>query len=920
MASARAVGNAVTGLFLVSGACGLVYEVAWSRLLVLRLGNTTTANAVVLGTFMGGLAIGYALLGRLAHRVARPVAAYGAIELAVAAWTAASPALLGALDASWLGVARAAGPAAAVAARVALAAAVLLVPTALMGATLPLLVRAFAPQPERAGSEVARLYSANSAGAFVGTLLAGLWLVPTLGPARTLTVVAGVNAAAGFAALLLGRRGASAAGEGPAPPLVVPSDAAARVALVAAGVIGAASLLLETVWIRLLGVILGSATTSFTATVAAFIAGIALGGALARRLLGRRPPTLGLLAVVAGLAALAVAVVSPAFGRMSWELARLKALLAPTDAAWPLYEGLKLLLALAVMVPAATLLGALLPIAAGIEAARLGVSERGAGRAFSINTVGAVVGAVVAGPLVVPWLGLGGALRAGGVLLGLVALVTAARSGRRGVAIAVAGLAAAALIPHGWDLRVLTAGEFRTRRSVPATWDAYVARAAREEVLHHVDGRDVSVTVVERHGERSLRINGKTDASDGSDMLTQVACAHLPLLLARDPADVLIVGFGSGATAGSARLHGVEVDVVEIAQEVVDAGRFFAEANHEVLDDPGVRIHVDDARTFLLLSERSWDVIVSEPSNPWVAGNAALFTREYFEQARAHLRPGGVFAQWLHLYEMDDDLARLIVRTFTSVFPELTVWELYPNDLLLVASIDGAAPDLDSLLARAAAPPIAADLARVGLAGPVALLGRQMLSSGVARHAAGEGALHTDEQPTLEVAAPRALFRRARATWPRELDERARPPAAGGLLLGRLLATRPLAVSEAEALFVLETRFPSAPRSFRRSLIPLLVARSEPAFLRELLFTLVGEGELDGASPVAARLLALTPDDPEALLPVCRHRAALLARRASVLAEPDDTELRALLARCIVAGDDHRGRCGELLSTLPPLR
>jgi hypothetical protein len=383
------------------------------------------------------------------------------------------------------------------------------------------------------------------------------------------------------------------------------------------------------------------------------------------------------------------------------------------------------------------------------------------------------------------------------------------------------------------------------------------------------------------------------------------------LLLHPDPSDVLVIGLGSGVTAGSAACHDADVEVVELSPAVVRAAAQFAEVNGGVLDHPRVHVATGDARALLAHTDRRWDVIISEPSNPWVAGNANLFTREFFQRARSRLGEGGVLAQWIHLYESEDATVALVLRTLCDVFDHVTLWELYPNDLLLVASIDPIRPDFQRMAARFASPKLQGDLRRVKVGTLAGLLSRQVLGpQGVRTLAGASGPFHTDDHPVLEYLAPRGLFKGGRSAGLRAIDGRMSPGADPTLLLSGWLEHHPLTVEDARGLFVLHTVFPSTPPAFRQSLLTQLAAAAPPSFLVQLLFTLETEGWWDHARTLTSSLLKRAPDDPSVLHVAARVRLQDLRRQD---AEPGgDAEVRQWLARCISLGDEPLGRCERL--------
>lgn len=780
-------------LLFASGAAGLIYEVLWARGLALALGSTALAQAAVLASFLGGLALGNARLGALAQRSRDPLRLFARLELGVAAWACLSVFALPLLPRV------PAGPA-----RVALAALGIGVPAVLMGGTLPALVR-HRGRGEHWEKDLSWLYFVNSAGAAAGALGASLFLLPTFGFDLSLLLGASLSAAAGLIAPRLATR-SDAPEEAPAAP---PSAGVPRAALYAAALFsGFAALGYEAAWTRLLGLTLGSSTHAFSLMLAAFIAGVAAGGfALARGLLPRASPR----RLFAGLQLAAAATVLaglPLWGVLPYVFMRFGAAIPREAAFFPLYQAGQFAFCLLVMAPPAFCLGAALPLAARLDAG--GGRASATGRVFAVNTLGNVIAAVAALWLM-PLLGLRGLLLLGAAANALAALFILPRRERaRPAALAAAALAASALLAP-WDARLLSLGGYRHQPGLAPSWQEVRAALADKSLPFYRDDRDASIGVVrEPSGRLYLKANGKTDASDGPDMATQRLLAHLPLILRPGARDALVVGLGSGVTAGAALRHPLSrLDVVEIVPAIVEASRLFDHASGAPLDDPRLRLHVGDARTVLADAPRRWDVVISQPSNPWVAGEAGLFTLEFYRAARAKLAPGGVMAQWFQIYEMDDESVRMVLRTFASAFPDVTVWHAAPGDMLLIGSAGDRAPDFPAMAAALARPGVSAQLAELGVDGLPALLSLQSQSDGLARTLAGGGRVHEDRFPWLEFLAPRAFFLDRSSALLRWADEMRRFSPASPLLLSDHLRGRgrPLTAAERRALAVLRRRF-----------------------------------------------------------------------------------------------------------------
>lgn len=783
-------------LFLVaytcSGFAGLVYEVTWTRLLTLHLGHTTAAASVVVGAFLLGLAIGAAVVGRAAQRMTptRALGAYALLELGVGAVALALPSALGALTPLLrLAYQDGASGLAFPLARVTFAIVLVLLPAVALGATFPLAIRWFASDSPARTRRTAMLYATNTLGAAAGALAAGFVLIPRLGVRRSIACGVAASVVSAALAWVAGRRAdgsddARVASSAPAsetrrtpgasrqsrsgPEAALPPR---RLVLAAAvlGLSGFAALLHEIAWTRILALSIGPTTYAFAAALAAVIAGSAIGSWTGAWLVGRvRQPALWLALTLAAAAVTA---------SYTYTLAgRDVALYVATELAhggrngWMSTGGW---ISAALVVPTALCLGLAFPLAIGVAGvARDDVTGR-VGLIYAVNTAGAVSGSIAAGFVTIPIAGLQTTLQLACACLiaAALAVAVAALTARgRLAALAASSLAVLTLaVSPPWDRALMTSGAYLYAPFVPPDLDlAAMLKAGR--LVFYDEGASATIAVKTLTGTTTLTVDGKTDASNRGDMLTQALVAHLPLLLHEAPREVAIVGLGSGVTAGAALTHPVaRVDVIELSPEVVEASRFFVRENRQALADPRTRLIVGDGRTHLRLGTTRYDVIISEPSNPWIAGVAALFTREFFAEARARLAPGGVFCQWANAYNIGDADLRAIAATFLAEFPGATAVLVGEHDLLLLGTTPDAAgadagPDawtgLASHLNRAAA---AADLERYGVRSPFALL--SLVVAGPAELAAyGRGRpLLDDDRMPLEFSAPREIHRQSGA-------------------------------------------------------------------------------------------------------------------------------------------------------------
>jgi spermidine synthase len=696
-AEARASTRAATGgtgllvalaiAFFFSGAASLVYQVLWMRMMGWVFGVTVYAASTVWATFMAGLALGSLLAGFVGDRVKRPLVWFGAAELAIGATALATPAALSRLQALYVDfyphLPDSVG--ALTATRFGIGFIVMIVPTVLMGSTLPLVVKASAVRAGRLGEHIGVLYGSNAAGAIAGTLAAGLYLIPGFGIRRAFFVAAAMNAAVGLTALLLAALDRRP--EAPAPidktggprPITTPAIAGValdrrrlRIVLGVFALSGLTSLGLEVVWFRVLTLFIRPTVYSFSAMLATVLAGIALGSYLVTPLLTRRLKWITVLALLQ-LATGIVVVLSfwplvylPAFTE---QLTPMVARVLPEFMAFPLAGSL-----LAIF-PAALLMGLAFPIGLHLWTSGVsGLGERTAGRIglfYALNVTGAIAGSLIAGFFLLPLLGSQASLTllAGvGFASGLVLLAASELP-------APARAAVGALTVTGFAAAVWFA---------PDPFALFVAeRFPAHQVIWREEGVEATV-VVHEAGRRMMTINGNHQAgTDGPTAITHHRIGHLPMALHPTARTALVVGLGGGATPGAVSVHeGIQVDVVELAGAVVRGAAFFEEINYNVLTRPNVHLRVDDGRNFMMLTPNRYDIVTADAIVPMFAGAGNLYSAEYFRLMRRVLGPGGLVVQWVWGTEAE---YKAIARTFLSVFPNTTVWL---DGSLLVGSLE----------------------------------------------------------------------------------------------------------------------------------------------------------------------------------------------------------------------------------------
>jgi spermidine synthase len=765
-----------TACFFLSGATSLVYQVVWLRMLVLIFGHTVQAVTTVLAAFMAGLALGSFLLGRRAGHIRNPLRAYGWLEIGIGIYAALMPLLLWVVPSLYVGLRTRLGAPTLGAIQFLGMSGLLLIPTALMGGTLPLLSQALTRSATRPARLVGTLYAVNTLGAAIGTALAGYMLLPALGNRTTLALTAAVNVAVGALAVWYG--GAPTWSEN--TPGVVPKperatttaetapegwDWGARLTLAAIGISGAVSMVYEVAWTRALALVIGSSTYAFTAMLIAFLVGIAGGSALyawlRRTSRGASPAVFAAIQVAIGVAVAASVLLFEEMPALF--------LIALTWSTSPLFVQLvQLGISVGALLPSTLLIGATFPCALDVAARVRGPVGERVGHIYAANTVGAIVGAILAGFVLLPAFGAHASIKVGivtNLLLAAVLLASAvllAPVVRWGAVAVTLALAVAVWVIPRWDPRIMSMGPaiYGTGSLRWTGREAFAQAVARSSLLYYRDGL-VSTVSVHRNGETLfLRVNGKTDAGTGGDMQTQALLGHLPMLIHAKPERVLVIGLGSGVTAGAVARHPVtHLDIVEIEPAMRAAASLFAGVNGNVLEDPRVRALITDGRNHLLTEPDRYDVIISEPSNPWISGLASLFSVEFFQLARTRLRPDGLMTQWVQAYDLDPDDLRMIINSFRTAFPHTTVWGIIGGDLMLVGQVEARPLDLARIRQRYEANAgLRRDLARVRIYDWPNLLGLFLLEEpGLGRLVGGAG-LNTDDRLPLEFSAPRTLY------------------------------------------------------------------------------------------------------------------------------------------------------------------
>ena len=826
--SSGSIGILILCAFFISGAAGLIHEVVWTRLLRHVMGNTVYSITTVLCAFMGGLALGSYVGGRFIDRRSDPLRVFAVLEGIIALYCLALPLLINGIEPLYRFFYQHthSSPFIFSMIRFFFSGLLLLVPATFMGASLPVLTRFFAQSSNRIGWSVGTVYGINTFGAVLGASISGFVLIPNLGVTNSIFVASLLNAiAAGIAFLLYSLIKKQSLEKSPEQavisknyvensednskeniwkkilnkihrnkfayePYIPQTKKVVLLVLIGYGLAGFASLVYEIAWTRVLSMLIGSSTYAFSMMLTAFILGLAIGSTICAKFADRvRDPlrALAVIEIVIGLSALAFV---PVIGELPFFITGMISRFMGSF--WQLQVAEFLVIFLLMLIPT-IFMGAAFPIANRVLSFNREKIGRTVGNVYGANTIGTIFGSFIGGFVLIPFVGIQNSLFIASAVniaaallfwllhrnyLPLKRLVT--------VGITAAVIAIIIAVMPKWNTLDMSFGPFYAA-SLLDKEEAQSSAIMREfvesmKVLYYKEGVDTTVTVKkDTEGTMFLSVNGKPDASTGmTDMLNQKMSAHIPAMLHPDPKNALVLGLASGITLGSLGLYPLEsIDCLEISPVMVEASTYFNEYNRNILKDPRVNLIIADGRNHLALTDKKYDIIISEPSNPWIAGVADLFTKEFFELCRSRLTSDGVICAWLHFYNMDADTFRCIVYTFSQVFPNSTIWKSAYGDSLLIGSPGNISVDYDNFLNRMAKPAVASDLKSINADSVHSFLGKLIMGPAGMQQLSKGAVLHTDDNALVEFAAPRAmagevfqpgLIRELRRNWEADLS------------------------------------------------------------------------------------------------------------------------------------------------------
>ncbi|OHE54923.1 MAG: hypothetical protein A2Z47_09225 [Thermodesulfovibrio sp. RBG_19FT_COMBO_42_12] len=773
----------ILSIFFITGLTGLAYELIWIRLLILSFGSTQFAITTVLSIFMAGLALGSIIFGRVVDRYGSPLRVYAAIEIILGLYCLLSPLIFSTAREIYLSLAPATGdgvyrawfePVHFITAFI-----VLIIPTTLMGGTLPALVKYLASFPGRIGYHTAVPYAVNTLGAVTGCLATGLFAIYYIGINATVYLAGIIDIFVGIILFTLFTKGPAAVQlheevEVPAPLSFEGAGSLRRLNLIlisAFTISGFCSLAYEVLWTRVLSLVLGSTVYAFTIMLATFLAGIGLGSIAFAPFVDRlKRPVLWFSVLEAVIGFFAIASIF-LYRELPFIFFNLRELFA--DRFW-LFLLVEFLLASSLMIVPTLSMGAIFPLVNRIysRGATQSIGKK-VGDIYFFNTAGSIFGSAAAGFLIIPMIGVqnGVVLIAGLNILICLALLFISGTTRAlklvCSALFVAGFAVVTIMLPPWEKMAMTMGLYVNEYDMDTKDRSFKDWSINERLLYYKEGLNAIITV--RGSGPNLEVisyqsNGKQEArsESGRPSWSWSILGHLPMMLHNgEPKETLLIGLGSGITLGAMEQYPINgIDVVELESGVVDAARFFSKSNSNAIDDPRVRLHLTDGRSFLSTASKKYDVIISGVSDPWISGVSNLFTYDYFMEVKSRLNDGGIVAVWFSNYKGTADDFKVGLNSFAAAFPHISAWFHYRSalDLVIIGSVKPHSFDMQRLNSIFADPKTGGGLARIDINNPYDIFSLFLAGNRDLRKYIGDARLNTDEKPILEFSLPKNLY------------------------------------------------------------------------------------------------------------------------------------------------------------------
>ncbi len=773
--------------FFITGLTGLAYELVWIRLLILVFGSTQFAVTTVLTTFMAGLALGSLLFGRVVDRSSNPLKIYALIEIGIGIYCLLSPGIFDLVRDIYLGSIASDEPGSVTAgfnlSQFSLTFLALIIPTTLMGGTLPIIVKYLSSVKRKVGFNTALAYSINTLGAVTGCLAAGLFTLYFVGVKSSIYVAGVIDIIIGLAIYIIFKnafidkdllaereqaRGLDES-ENEVAATIEHGTLTAYIVIGSFALSGFASLAYEVFWTRILSLIIGSSVYAFTVMLATFLLGIGLGSIIFAPFIDRRKNPLLWFAAFEAVIAFSSLISIFLYKKFPFIFYGLQESFADR---FYLFLIVQFLLCSALMIIPTLSMGAIFPLVGRIYTRSIRSVGSSIGDVYFFNTAGAIFGAFVGGFFLMPVLGVQKAVTLTAALNIIIAIALVSISNINNLKKAVACVVTIILfivtvqMLPAWDKMLMTLGIYSNAYNADSM-EGFKGGAFGEKLVYYKEGINAIVTVrTSGPGGRvvTYQANGKQEArADGPRPAeTWSLLGHVPILLHNTPPKkALLVGLGSGITLGSMLSYPIPyIDVVELEPAVMEAAEFFKESNNNALKDPRAHIHIADGRNFVFTTDKEYDVIISAVSDPWISGVSNLFTSEYFEKLSEKLNDDGIVALWFQNYRIRSEELKTGLATFASVFPNVSIWFYYKNasDLIVIGSKNEHAFDLETLAKWLSVEEVQADLARIDIRSPYSILDLFLIGDNDLREYLQGAPLNTDERPILEFSLPKLLY------------------------------------------------------------------------------------------------------------------------------------------------------------------
>lgn len=792
-------------LFVLSGIAALIYQVAWFKYLSYFLGNSTYAQSIVLATFMGGLAIGSWIWGKRADESKNALKLFAWLEVAIAIYCLLYFPIFEFVKKGFVSLVISqewpSDSNIVLFFKLLVSILTILIPTILMGGTLPVLVRYLSDRIEEVGKNVSILYFINSLGAVIGSLAAGFYLLEKIGLYNTVYIGAFADLLVGVIFLIVvyakkdsilkSTKKQKIYKKTPDKNKFEVTEKIYRISLIIAGGSGLCAMIYEVAWLRLLIPILGSTTYSFTLVLVTFITGITIGSLIIYFILPKLKKPFTFLGFCQFGIVVSILLTLPFYEKIPYLIWSDVGDNMKSVDGYHYYMSRQFYYTFLIMIIPTVFMGMSLPIASRLAVKKSSEAGESVGKIFAINTVGTVVGSLASGLLLIPLIGIKITVELAlliNVLLATLVFIqpkALKNSYKLVVLITLVGSSAYYYLKvdyERWAYTIMTSAVSRkiNRKSPPPTFEEFYVRekASHDEILYYKEGVGGTVVVTNKNDEVNLYTNGKGDANSKTDLRTQINLSQTPMILHPNPKNVYVIGFGAGTTIGNVLTHDrVEnAKVAEISPEVIEASVYFNHVNQKPLSDSRLTLLKDDGVSALRLSPDTYDIIISQPSNPWSAGVGNLFTKDFFHDCKQKLNEGGYMAQWFNLYEMSDETLKMVLRTVLSEFEFIDLWQIGNSDLLMICSDKPINTNLDSLEKNYIG---VKDKLELGLIKTFStFLSQQFMSSEemdvLKKYASSSNSkvINTENHPLLEHWAPQDYFLYSRPTEFLKLDRR----------------------------------------------------------------------------------------------------------------------------------------------------